>query len=303
MTLLPTRAETLAGVIDVAAESALLAVSGSDIVLIAVPVAATEPTLRAIRHLVAPGTLIMDAGSTKADVAIAAQKVLGPLAAHFVPAHPIAGKELSGVQNADALLFQGRQVILTPLPENDPALVQRLHREYIAAGAELIESNTFGANRYKLAAHGLGHRVRDINLRGVKVAREAREVSGEPVFLAGSVGPIGRPLAPVGTVLPEEAREAFREQIEALLEGGPDLLILETLPGLAELREAVLAARAVTDLPLVAQVTFTEEGRTLSGEGMLVSGSYFPVLGAQPAAARTSTAGTSTRTGDSSPNC
>jgi prephenate dehydrogenase len=127
------------GVIDVAAESALLAVSGSDIVLIAVPVAATEPTLRAIRHLVQPGTLIMDAGSTKGDVAIAAQKVLGPLAAHFVPAHPIAGKELSGVQNADALLFQGRQVIVTPLPENDPAIVQRAAGAWAGLGCKVLK--------------------------------------------------------------------------------------------------------------------------------------------------------------------
>lgn len=127
------------GVIDVAAESALLAVSGSDLVLIAVPVAATEPTLRAIRHLVAPGMLIMDAGSTKADVAIAAQKVLGPQAAHFVPAHPIAGKELAGVQNADALLFQGRQVIVTPLPENDPALVQRAAGAWAGLGCKVLK--------------------------------------------------------------------------------------------------------------------------------------------------------------------
>jgi prephenate dehydrogenase len=127
------------GVIDVAAESALLAVSGSDIVLIAVPVSATEPTLRAIRHLVQPGTLIMDAGSTKADVAIAAQKVLGPLAAHFVPAHPIAGKELSGVANADALLFQGRQVVLTPLPENDHAMVQRAAGAWAGLGCKVLK--------------------------------------------------------------------------------------------------------------------------------------------------------------------
>ncbi len=149
---------------------------------------------------------------------------------------------------------------------SQPELVQRVHREYIAAGAELIETNTFGANRFKLATHGLDRRVRDINLRGVKVAREAREVTGEPVFLAGAVGPIGRPLAPVGTVSPAQAREAFQEQIEALLEGGADLLILETFSDLAELREAVCAARSVTDLPLVAQVTFTEEGQTVAGE-------------------------------------
>ncbi|MBB5204125.1 prephenate dehydrogenase [Inhella inkyongensis] len=128
------------GVIDVAAESALLAVSGSDLVLIAVPVAATEATLRAIRHLaqVQPQTLFMDVGSTKADVAIAVQKVLGAHAAQFVPAHPIAGKELAGVQNAEAQLFQGRQVVLTPLPENEPALVQKAAGVWAAMGCKVL---------------------------------------------------------------------------------------------------------------------------------------------------------------------
>ena len=101
-----------------------------------------------------------------------------------------------------------------------PQLVQQVHRDYIAAGAELIETNTFGATRFKLAPHGLEGQVREINLRGVKVAHEAREISGEQVFLAGSVGPTGRPLAPIGSITPVEAHDAFREQIEALLEGG-----------------------------------------------------------------------------------
>jgi prephenate dehydrogenase len=105
------------GVIDVAAESALLAVSGSDIVLIAVPVAATEATLKAIRHLVEPGVLVMDVGSTKRDVVDAARRVLRERVGSFVPAHPIAGKEVSGIQHADATLYSGRQVILTPLPQ------------------------------------------------------------------------------------------------------------------------------------------------------------------------------------------
>ncbi|MBH9553370.1 prephenate dehydrogenase [Inhella gelatinilytica] len=129
------------GVIDVAAESALLAVSGSDLVLVAVPVSATEATLRAIRHLVQiqPQTLFMDVGSTKADVAIAAQKVLGDLASQFVPAHPIAGKEKAGVQNADALLFQGKQVVLTPLPENSAAEVQRAAGVWAALGCKVLK--------------------------------------------------------------------------------------------------------------------------------------------------------------------
>ena len=147
-----------------------------------------------------------------------------------------------------------------------PDLVQAIHREYIAAGAEVIETNTFSANRVALAAYGLEKRVRDINFRGVKIAREAREVSGESVFLAGSVSSIGQPLAPVGTIAPEEARAIFVEQIEALLEAGVDLLVLETFSSPMELREAVLAARSVSaDLPIIAQVSVHEEGKTLAG--------------------------------------
>src|SRR6267378_3322080 len=147
-----------------------------------------------------------------------------------------------------------------------PDLIQAVHRAYIAAGAEVIETNTFAANRVRLAAYGLEHRVRDINFRGVKVAREAREVSGEPVFLAGSVSSIGQPLAPVGTIWPDEARAIFIEQIEALLEAGVDLLVLETFSSPLELREAVRAAKSVSaDLPIVAQVSVDEDGNTLAG--------------------------------------
>ncbi|MFN9747062.1 MAG: prephenate dehydrogenase [Betaproteobacteria bacterium] len=126
------------GVIDVAAESALLAVSGSDIVLIAVPVAATESTFKAIRHLVEPGVLFMDVGSTKRDVVDAARRVLRERVASFVPAHPIAGKEASGIQNADPDLYAGRQVIITPLPQNPPELVQKATDVWAALGAQVL---------------------------------------------------------------------------------------------------------------------------------------------------------------------
>jgi len=126
------------GIIDVAAESALLAVSGSDIVLIAVPVAATEATFKAIRHLVEPGVLVMDVGSTKRDVVDAARRVLRERALSFVPAHPIAGKEVSGIQHADADLYRGRQVILTPLPQNPPELVQKAASAWAAIGAQVL---------------------------------------------------------------------------------------------------------------------------------------------------------------------
>ncbi len=127
------------GVIDVAAESALLAVSGSDIVLIAVPVAATETTLKAIRHLVEPGVLVMDVGSTKRDVVDAARRVLRERIGSFVPAHPIAGKEVSGIQHADGTLYAGRQVIITPLAQTLPDMVQKATDVWSAIGAQVLK--------------------------------------------------------------------------------------------------------------------------------------------------------------------
>ncbi|MBP5989070.1 MAG: prephenate dehydrogenase/arogenate dehydrogenase family protein [Piscinibacter sp.] len=126
------------GVIDQAAESALLAVSGSDIVLIAVPVSATESTFKAIRHLVEPGVLLMDVGSTKRDVVDAARRVLKERVPSFVPAHPIAGKEVAGIAHADAALYSGRQVILTPLPQTTPELVQKATDCWAAIGAQVL---------------------------------------------------------------------------------------------------------------------------------------------------------------------
>jgi prephenate dehydrogenase len=126
------------GVIDVAAESALLAVSGSDIVLIAVPVAASEATFKAIRHLVEPGVLFMDVGSTKRDVVDAARRVLKERVRSFVPAHPIAGKELAGIAHADAALYTGRQVILTPLAQTDADLVQKATDVWAAIGSQVL---------------------------------------------------------------------------------------------------------------------------------------------------------------------
>jgi methionine synthase / methylenetetrahydrofolate reductase(NADPH) len=146
-----------------------------------------------------------------------------------------------------------------------PAMVEEIHGAYIAAGAELIETNSFGANRLKLSDHGLGDRVREINLRAVKLARAARETAGVDVFVAGSVGPLGRPLEPIGEVSLAEATALFEEQIGALLEGGADLILLETFGDLDELALAVRAARRVCDLPVVAQATFAEDSLTASG--------------------------------------
>jgi prephenate dehydrogenase len=113
------------GIIDVEAPSALLAVSGADLVLLAVPVSATEATFKAIRHLITSNMLIMDVGSTKRDVADAAQRVLGANIGSFVPAHPIAGKEVSGVEHADAELYMGKQVILTPIAKTQVGHLKR----------------------------------------------------------------------------------------------------------------------------------------------------------------------------------
>lgn len=151
-----------------------------------------------------------------------------------------------------------------------PALVQGLHEEYLRAGAELIETNTFGANRFKLEEHGLAHRVAEINATGVRLARDAVNASGRRAFVAASVGPLGVQLAPVGAVSREDARAAFREQIAALASAGPDALIFETFANLHEITEAIRAAQDVgalnsTPLPIIAQMTFTNDGVTTYG--------------------------------------
>src|SRR3989442_3092186 len=148
---------------------------------------------------------------------------------------------------------------------NNPRVIQSIHADYIAAGADCIETNTFGANRFKLAIHGLDHQVREINRRGVALARDVRESSGRDVFVLGSVGPLGKYLAPLGTVTPDEARAAFREQAEALLEGGVDGFIVETFSDLEERALAVGAIRAITDRPIIAQIAFTDDGVTFTG--------------------------------------
>ncbi|HEU5300068.1 MAG TPA: bifunctional homocysteine S-methyltransferase/methylenetetrahydrofolate reductase [bacterium] len=149
-----------------------------------------------------------------------------------------------------------------------PDLVRGIHLDYIESGAELIETNTFGANRFKLGGHGLADRLVEINRAGARVAREAVDVAGRPVFVAGSMGPIGRPVAPLGVVPADEVREAFAEQAGALVAGGADVLILETFTDLAELVEAVRGVReGAAGVPLIAEMTFTQEGKTLLGHG------------------------------------
>ena len=151
------------------------------------------------------------------------------------------------------------------LNASDPKIVQSIHAEYIQAGADCIETNTFGANRFKLAVHGSAARVREINRSGARLARDVRESMGRDVFVLGSIGPLGKYLAPLGSVEPDEARAAFFEQAEGLLEGGVDAFVVETFSDPVEMQMAVEAIRSLTELPIVTQVAFTDDGVTFFG--------------------------------------
>jgi methionine synthase I (cobalamin-dependent)/5,10-methylenetetrahydrofolate reductase len=147
---------------------------------------------------------------------------------------------------------------------SQPDMIREIHHEYLQAGAEVIETNTFGANVFRLSRHGCADRLREINLAGVRLAREASKSFN--AWVAGSVGPLGVRIEPLGKTSLREAREAFRDQISALVEGGVDVLILETFGYLEELHQAILAAREVAPrIPLIAQVTIDEDGNCLDG--------------------------------------
>ena len=153
---------------------------------------------------------------------------------------------------------------------SDPGLILSIHEEYLQAGSEIIETNTFGANRFRLARHGLAGNVAQINAAGVKLARQAvehlREKQAGEAWVAGSVGPLGVRLEPLGKTGLDEAREAFIEQIRALAEAGVDMLSIETMPALNEAREALAAAREVApDLPVLVMVTVDDESNCLDG--------------------------------------
>ncbi|MEW6578890.1 MAG: bifunctional homocysteine S-methyltransferase/methylenetetrahydrofolate reductase [Chloroflexota bacterium] len=150
----------------------------------------------------------------------------------------------------------------------EPDAIAAIHRRYLEAGAEIIETNTFSANTYKLADCGLERDCAAINRAGVTIARQAvAETGRDDAYVAGSVGPLGVRLAPFGRVTEEEATAAFTEQISALLEAGADLLIFETFSDLHEIAAAVAAARRIDpDVPVVAQMTFTRDSRTLLGD-------------------------------------
>ena len=162
------------------------------------------------------------------------------------------------------LNLKGASRCLDELNLSLPALVRDVHREYARAGAEILKTNTFGANRKRLEVYGFAEKVRQINQAGVRIAREAAR---EQAFIAGTVGPLGVRLEPLGATTCAEARAYFREQIEALMEAGVDLLVLETFRDCAELREAIFAAReaAGPEMVLAAHVSVEDDGSLADG--------------------------------------
>src|SRR6185436_5967779 len=154
---------------------------------------------------------------------------------------------------------------------SQPEAVAEIHRAYVDAGAQLIVTNTFGANRYKLGPHGLADRVGEVNAAAMTLAKNVigtpvRATDQSPLLVAGDVGPLGVHLAPFGRVKPDQAYAAFREQIEALIQAGADLILIETMSDLQETSEAVRAAKDVGGVPVIASLTFTRDDRTLLGE-------------------------------------
>lgn len=143
-----------------------------------------------------------------------------------------------------------------------PELVREVHEEYVSAGADIIETNTFGATRHKLRPYGLENKLREINVAAVEIAREA---AGERVFVAGAIGPLGLRIEPFGPTSFDEARQMYREQIAALLEGGVDLFVLETFSELPVIEQAILAVRELTDLPIITQMAIQMDGNTSFG--------------------------------------
>jgi len=163
------------GVIDVEAPSALLAVSGADIVLLAVPVSATEATFKAIRHLVGPNTLIMDVGSTKRDVVDAARRVLGANVGSFVPCHPITGKEVSGVEHADVDLYAGKQVILTPIERTFTVQLQKATDVWTALGCHVLKMSPQAHDAAYAAVSHLPHLIAFALINGITGQEHGKE--------------------------------------------------------------------------------------------------------------------------------
>jgi methionine synthase / methylenetetrahydrofolate reductase(NADPH) len=184
---------------------------------------------------------------------------------------------------ATGTLLYGKGIFINrcydELNVSQPDLIRGLHHEYLQAGAEVIETNTFGANSFRLERHSLADKVREINVAGARLAKEAAK--SFDAWVAGSVGPLGIRIEPLGKTSFQEAREAFRQQIAALLEGGVDLLILETFGYVEELHQAYQAARELDpSIPVIAQVTVDEEATCLDGSTPEVFGPRIQEWGA-----------------------
>ncbi len=192
----------------------------------------------------------------------------------------ITRNELTGLIKTNRALFSDGAmgtVLSQRLPLNTtcldcvnlshPAIVESVHQDYLMAGSDIIQTNTFGANRFKLAAQGMDGKLEEINQAAVDIARRAIAASGKNALIAGDIGPLGVRLAPFGRVQLPEAREAFAEQVTTLVNAGVDLIIIETITDLYELVEAVSAVREVAlDIAVIASMTYTRDNRTLLGD-------------------------------------
>lgn len=199
------------GVIDIEAPSALLAVSGADIVLLAVPVSATEATFKAIRHLITPNTLIMDVGSTKRDVVDAARRVLRDHVGCFVPAHPITGREVSGVEHADANLYAGKQVILTPIERTFTVQLSKATKLWTALGCNVVQMSPQDHDAAYAAVSHLPHLIAFALMNSIAGQQQGRD------YLA-LAGPGFRDFTRIAASDPKMWRDILIANREELLE-------------------------------------------------------------------------------------
>ena len=146
-----------------------------------------------------------------------------------------------------------------------PDRIRALHRGYVEAGSDIILTCTFGGTHYRLAGHGLGDRVVEVNRRAAKLAREVAAKAGRPIFIAGDMGPTGQLFQPFGPLTAESAAEAYAAQAQGLVEGGVDFILIETMSDLQEAQAAIEGARRVSDLPLACTFSFDTHGRTMMG--------------------------------------
>ncbi|WP_416400113.1 prephenate dehydrogenase [Alicycliphilus denitrificans] len=234
------------GVIDVEAPSALLAAAGADIVLLAVPVAATEATLKAIKHLVTPQMLVMDVGSTKADVVKAARSALQGQLGSFVPAHPITGREVSGVEHADAGLYHGRQVILTPTERTLTAQLRRAEELWTQLGARVSSMSPESHDAAFAAVSHLPHMLAFAMLSSINAQPNANE-------LLALAGPGFRDFTRIAASDPKMWRDILRANRDEVL--AQSRLFKQALQGLED------AMQADSDQPLEDLITLASHTR------------------------------------------